>query len=189
LTVVLALRTVSGVANIISRRRMSLPEEINIRHSSMRTSRIGRVSDDRVQVGDDMVAKDSIKIVNSTRESVRGEPVDVAVVGEGSELTGFVLGVKEGCGGLDSEVIGVEAQGDVEEAVDGDDVRVPLVDGVLDVALRGGGCGVEDAGEVLASWEEAVAVEASARVAKKDFMVGWLGLGLRWVRWVLSCCC
>jgi hypothetical protein len=151
MTVVLALRTVSRVANMISRSRISLPEEINIRHSSMRTSRVGRVSDDRVQVGDDMVAKDGIKIIDCTSEGVRGESIDVTVVGEGSELARFVLGVEEGCGGLSSEVSGVEAQGDVEEAVDSYDVGVPLVDGVLDVALRGGGCGVEDTGEVLAS--------------------------------------
>jgi hypothetical protein len=158
---------------------MSLPEEINILHSSMRPSRIGRVPDDRVQVGDDMVFEHSIEIIDCASERIGGETIDVAVVGEGSELAWFVLGVEKGCGSLGCEVSGAEAESDVEEAVDGDDVGVPLVDGVLHVALRGGGCGVEDAGEVLAGQERARCGGGGEREGCEEGLHDWVvGLGI-----------
>lgn len=119
----------------------------------MRTSRVRRGLDDGLQVGDDVVAKDSIEIVDRASERIRGESIDVAIVGQSCELARLVLGIEEGCGSLRPEIVGVEAQGDVQEAVDSHDVGIPLVDGILDVALRGGGLGVKDAGEVLACEE------------------------------------
>ena len=145
LVVVLALCMVSGDSRIISGAKVSLPEEIDVRNSSMRTSRVRRKLNDLLQVVDHMWSKDNSQIGHGASERIGREPIDVAVVGEGSELAGFVLGEEEGCAGIRAQIGRVECKGDVEEGVDGEDVGVPLDDGRLDVALRGGGYGVEHA--------------------------------------------
>ena len=111
----------------------------------MRTSRVRRELNDLLQVIDHMWSKDNAQIGHGASERIGREPIDVAVVGEGSELAGFVLGEEEGCAGIRAQIGRVECKGDVEEGVDGEDVGVPLDDGRLDVALRGGGYGVEHA--------------------------------------------
>lgn len=102
-----------------------------------------------------MVAKDDLKIADGTGESIGGEAIEVGVVGEGLQLARLVFSVGEGRGGFSAESLRVKAKSTVEEVVDGNDVGVPLFNGVLDVGGGGRGYGVADASVVLTGQEGA----------------------------------
>ena len=130
-------------------------EEVDIVDSIMHTSGVVRMFNDSLQVRDDMVFEDKIEVVDSTGQSCGREAVVVSGVGESSELAWLILGIEDNSAGLLVEFQRVgDAEGGVEEVVDGDNIGVPLDDGRLNVSGRWVVDGVELALIVLAYVEQ-----------------------------------
>jgi hypothetical protein len=92
------------------------------------------VVDDTLQVGGDVVVKDNLEIADGTSQSCSGEAVVDSGVVEGAKLSWLVFGVEDDLVGLLLEVRRVgDAESDVEEAIDGNYVGVPLNNGSFEV--------------------------------------------------------
>ena len=101
-----------------------------------------------------MIVEDNVEVVDSTSQSCGGEAVIVGGVGESPKLAWLVPSIEDDSVSLLVEIQRIgDAESGIEEAVDRDDVGIPLNDGGFDVIGGWVFDGVQLALIVLASME------------------------------------